>query len=43
MQHEVVLGLKRYFPVAVPYMLVAPLVIFIGNIYFEELGSKHAK
>lgn len=36
MQHDVVLGLKQYFPVAVPYMLVAPLMIFIGNIYFEE-------
>lgn len=43
MQHDVVLGLKQYFPVAVPYMLVAPLMIFIGNIYFEEFGSKYAK
>lgn len=43
MQHDVVLGLKQYFPVAVPYMLVAPVMIFIGNIYFEEFGSGYAK
>lgn len=43
MQHDVVLGLKQRSPVAVPCMLVAPLMIFIGNIYFEEFGSKDAK
>lgn len=33
MWRDVVLGLKQRFPVAVPYMLVAPLMIFVGNIW----------
>lgn len=33
MWRDVVLGLKQRFPVAVPYTLVAPLMIFVGNIW----------